>query len=104
MFYAKNLSSSSLGFLKEDFLGFFYIHIWKSNDPLGRGQFWPLGFNLNKLSRHLLAKYLSSSSYVFSQNCKFDKTYQFTSETADAKHHMLINIPVKFHNPMSNTF
>jgi hypothetical protein len=32
MFNAKHLSSSSLGFLKEDFLSFYYTHIVKNND------------------------------------------------------------------------
>jgi hypothetical protein len=39
MFHAKYLSSSSYGFLKEDFLSFYYVHKGKNNDPLGRGQF-----------------------------------------------------------------
>jgi hypothetical protein len=54
MFHAKYLSSSSFGFLKEDFLSFDYIHVHKgkNNDPLGRGQFLPQGFYLNKLGRH----------------------------------------------------
>jgi hypothetical protein len=32
MFHAKHLRSSSLGFLKEDFLSFFFAHIFKNND------------------------------------------------------------------------
>jgi hypothetical protein len=54
MFRAKYLSSSSLHSLKENFLSFYYMHIGKINDPLGRGQFWPQGFYLNKLGRHPL--------------------------------------------------
>jgi hypothetical protein len=37
MFHAKYLSSSSLGFLKEDFLMFYYTHIVKNNDTPGAG-------------------------------------------------------------------
>jgi hypothetical protein len=52
MFHAKYLSSSSLGYLKEDFYSFYYMHIGKINDPLGRGQFWPQGFYLNLVDTH----------------------------------------------------
>jgi hypothetical protein len=46
MFHAKYLISSSLGFLKEDFLRFYYIHKGKNNDPLGlaRANFYPRAF------------------------------------------------------------
>jgi hypothetical protein len=54
MFHAKYLSSSSLRFLKEDILSFYYIHKGKNNDPLGQGQILPQGFYLNKLGRHPL--------------------------------------------------
>jgi hypothetical protein len=37
MFHAKHLSSSSLSFLKEDFLSFYYTHIVKNNDTPGAG-------------------------------------------------------------------
>jgi hypothetical protein len=37
MFHVKHLSSSSLGFLKEDFLSFYYTHIVKKNDTPGAG-------------------------------------------------------------------
>jgi hypothetical protein len=37
MFHANHLSSSSLGFLKEDFLSFYYTHIVKNNDTPGTG-------------------------------------------------------------------
>jgi hypothetical protein len=37
MFHAKHLSSSSLGFLKEEFLSFYYTHIVKNNDTPGAG-------------------------------------------------------------------
>jgi hypothetical protein len=37
MFHAKHLNSSSLGFLKEDFLSFYYTHIVKNNDTPGAG-------------------------------------------------------------------
>jgi hypothetical protein len=37
MFHAKHLRSSLLGFLKEDFLSFFFTHIFKSNDTPGAG-------------------------------------------------------------------
>jgi hypothetical protein len=37
MFHAKHLSSSSLGFLTEDFLSFYYTHIVKNNDTPGAG-------------------------------------------------------------------
>jgi hypothetical protein len=37
MFHAKYLSSSSLGFLKEDFLNFNYTHQVKNNDTPGAG-------------------------------------------------------------------
>jgi hypothetical protein len=50
MFHAKYLSSSYLGFLKEDFLSFYYIHKEENNDPWG------------KLGRHPL-EYVSCSSY-----------------------------------------
>jgi hypothetical protein len=39
MFHAEYLSSSSLGYLKEDFLNVYYMHIGKIKDPLGQGQF-----------------------------------------------------------------
>jgi hypothetical protein len=52
MLHAKYLSSSSKGFLKEDFLSFYNIHKVKNNDPLGQSQFLPQGFYLNKLGRH----------------------------------------------------
>jgi hypothetical protein len=39
MIHAKDLSSSSLGFLKEEFLNFYYTHIIKNNDTPGEGQF-----------------------------------------------------------------
>jgi hypothetical protein len=38
MFHAKHLSSSSLGFFKEDFLSFYYTHIVKTIDTPGAGQ------------------------------------------------------------------
>jgi hypothetical protein len=41
MFHAKYLSSSSLGFLKEDFLCFYYTNISKNNDTPRAGQLWP---------------------------------------------------------------
>jgi hypothetical protein len=34
---SRNLTSSSLGFLKEDFLSFYYTHIVKNNDTSGAG-------------------------------------------------------------------
>jgi hypothetical protein len=37
MFHAKYLSSSFLSSFKDDFLTFYYLHIGKINDPLGRG-------------------------------------------------------------------
>jgi hypothetical protein len=37
MFQAKHLSSSSLGFFKEDFLSFYYTYIVKNNDTPGVG-------------------------------------------------------------------
>jgi hypothetical protein len=37
MFHPKHLSSSSLGFLKEDFLRFYCTHIVKNNDTPGAG-------------------------------------------------------------------
>jgi hypothetical protein len=37
MFHAKHLSSSSLGFLKEEFSRFFFKHIFKNNDTPGAG-------------------------------------------------------------------
>jgi hypothetical protein len=38
MFHAKHLSSSSLGFLKEDFLIFFFTHNYnQNNDTPGAG-------------------------------------------------------------------
>jgi hypothetical protein len=37
MFHAKHLTSSSFGFLKEDFLSFYYTHIDKNNDTSGAG-------------------------------------------------------------------
>jgi hypothetical protein len=54
MFHAKYLSSSSLSYLKEDFLSFYYIHIGKINDPWDGTNFDPQGFYLNKLGRHSL--------------------------------------------------
>jgi hypothetical protein len=39
MFHAKHLRSSSLGFLKEDFLSFSFTHIVKNNDTPGAGPF-----------------------------------------------------------------
>jgi hypothetical protein len=54
MFHAQHLCCSSLGFLKEDFWSFYHTHIVKTMTPLGRGQFWPKGFYLNKLCRHFL--------------------------------------------------
>jgi hypothetical protein len=44
MFHAEYLSSSSLGSLKEEFLSFYYMHIGKINDPLGRANFDPRDF------------------------------------------------------------
>jgi hypothetical protein len=44
MFHAKYLSSRFKGFLKEDFLSFYYIHKGKNNEPLGRGHFDPRAF------------------------------------------------------------
>jgi hypothetical protein len=35
--YAKHLRSSLLGFLKEDFLSFFFTHLFKNNDTPGAG-------------------------------------------------------------------
>jgi hypothetical protein len=67
MFHAKYLSSSSFSFIKEDFLRFYYIHIRKSYDPLGWGQFWPHGFYLNKLDRHSLEDV----------SCQISKLYLF---------------------------
>jgi hypothetical protein len=43
MFHAKYLSSA-LGYLKEDFLSFYNIHIGKINNPLGRANFDPRAF------------------------------------------------------------
>jgi hypothetical protein len=37
MFHVKHLTSSSLGFLKEDFLSFYNTHIIKNNDTSGAG-------------------------------------------------------------------
>jgi hypothetical protein len=37
MFHANHLSFNSLGFLKEDFLSFYYTHIVKNNDTPGAG-------------------------------------------------------------------
>jgi hypothetical protein len=39
MFHAKYLSFSSLGFLKEDILSFYFIQIRKINDPRGGANF-----------------------------------------------------------------
>jgi hypothetical protein len=44
IFHAKHLSCSSLGFLKEDFLSFYNIHIGKINDPRGGANFDPRAF------------------------------------------------------------
>jgi hypothetical protein len=41
MFHDKYLSSTSLGFLKEDILSFYYMHIGKNNDPQGEANFDP---------------------------------------------------------------
>jgi hypothetical protein len=43
MFHAKYLSSSSMGFLKEDFLSFYCINIGKNNDTLGAGSIFTPG-------------------------------------------------------------
>jgi hypothetical protein len=44
MFHAKYLGSSSLGFLKEDFLSFYFIHKGKKMTPWGRANFDPWAF------------------------------------------------------------
>ena len=53
MLHAKYLSPRPCGFVGEDFCSFYYIHIWKTNEPPGRGQYWPQGHNLNNLGRAL---------------------------------------------------
>jgi hypothetical protein len=57
MCHALYLSSSYFGFLKEDFLRFYYIQIRKIN---GRGQCFPHGLYLNKFGRHPLEDVLCS--------------------------------------------
>jgi hypothetical protein len=44
MFHAKYLSSSSLDFLKEDFLSFYYIHKGKTMTPWGGANFDPRAY------------------------------------------------------------
>jgi hypothetical protein len=44
MFRAKYQSSSYFGFLKEDFLSFYYIQKRKINDPRGGANFDPRAF------------------------------------------------------------
>jgi hypothetical protein len=44
MFHAKYLSSSSKGFLQEDFLSFYYILKGENNDHLGQANFDPRAF------------------------------------------------------------
>ena len=43
MLHAQYLSPRPCGFREKDFWSFYYIHIWKTIDPLGRGQYWPRG-------------------------------------------------------------
>jgi hypothetical protein len=65
IFHGLYLSSSFLGFLKEDLFSFHYIHIRKVNDPLGGANFDPRALiwtNLvDTLYKMFHVKYVSSS-------------------------------------------
>ena len=67
MLNTKYQGSRPCGFRQEDFVTFSYISLCKTCDPQGQaflapgpGQFWPKGYNLNKLDRGPLGVMLNT--------------------------------------------
>ena len=54
MLHTKYQGSKPYGFRQEDFFYVFLIQAYAKHVTPGAGQFWPQGYNLNKLGRGLL--------------------------------------------------
>ena len=74
--------SKDLGILvtvKKIFKGFPYVSLCKTLWPLGWGQFWPQGYNLNNLGRGTLdeATYQISRTWAFWFQTRFLKVFPY---------------------------